>query len=117
MMEQNLETYAELIQAFHLTWDPFPGVARLISNSNYVVAVNQAAKAAGFTVGQICAKLGSPEGHRGCKKTLALATRTARVDRPVENKIRAWVPVDGYPDIVVHFSMVLPEWKSDSVSL
>ncbi len=116
-MEQNTKKYEELIQAFHLTWDSFPGVARLIGKGDYVLAANRAAEAAGLTAGQICAKMGSPESHKGCKKALALSTQTAQVDRPVENRIRAWVPVDGYPDIVIHFSVGLPEWGQDSASL
>ncbi len=110
-MEQNDAKYEELIRAFHLTWDGFPGMARLISKDNCVLASNRAAEAAGLTAGQICSKMGPPESHKGCRKALALSTDTAQVDRPVENRIRAWVPVNGYPDIVVHFSIVLPEWQ------
>ncbi len=105
-MEQNENRYEELIRAFHLTWDAFPGTARLIDKGNHVLAVNQAA---GLTEGQVCAKIGAPESHRGCRKALALSTQTAQVDRPIENKIRAWVPVEGYPEVVVHFSVILPE--------
>jgi len=101
--------YEKLIEAFHLTWDEFPGVTRLIDKENHVIACNKAALSAGLSDGQICAKIGTPESHRGCRKALALSTGTAQVDRPVENKIRAWVPVQGYPDIVVHFSVALPE--------
>ena len=108
-MEQNENRYEELIRAFHLTWDAFPGTARLIDKGNHVLAVNQAAAAAGLTEGQVCAKIGAPESHRGCRKALALSTQTAQVDRPIENKIRAWVPVEGYPEVVVHFSVILPE--------
>ena len=108
-MEQNEDRYEELIRAFHLTWDAFPGTARLIDKGNHVLAVNQAAAAAGLTAGQVCAKIGAPESHRGCRKALALSTQTAQVDRPSENKIRAWVPVEGYPEVVVHFSVMLPE--------
>ena len=108
-MEQNENRYEELIRAFHLTWDAFPGTARLIDKGNHVLAVNQAAAAAGLTEGQVCAKIGAPESHRGCRKALALSTQTAQVDRPIENKIRAWVPVEGYPEVVVHFSVTLPE--------
>ena len=112
-MKQNEMEYEELIRAFHLTWDKFPGPARLIDKGNHVLAVNQAAEAAGLAVGQICAKMGNPESHKGCKKALALSTQKAQVDRPVENKIRAWLPIEGYPDLVVHFSVVLPEWKQE----
>lgn len=115
-MEQINASYEELIQAFHLTWDTFPGVARLIDKGNHVLAVNRAAEAAGFAPGQICSRMGAPESHRGCRKALALATGEAQIDRPVENKIRAWAPIEGYPEIVVHFSVVLPEWNRGGVT-
>lgn len=108
-MNQSEKKYEELLRAFHLTWDRFPGVARLIGKGNQVLAINEAAENAGFDVGQICAKIGSPEGHRGCKKALALSTQKAQMDRPSEGKIRAWIPIEGHPDLVVHFSIVLPE--------
>lgn len=104
-----MEKYDELIRAFHLTWDAFPGTARLIDKGNHVLAVNRAAEAAGLTDGQICANIGVPESHKGCRKILALSTRTAQVDRPIPEKVRAWVPIDGYPEVVVHFSVMLPE--------
>ena len=110
-MEQNNTEYEGLIQAFHLTWDAFPGVARLIDKRNNVLAVNKSAEAAGFAVGQVCAKMGTPESRKGCRKALALSSQTAQVDRPIENKIRAWIPIDGYPDLVIHFSVVLPNWE------
>ncbi len=114
-MEQNEMAYEALIHAFHHTWDRFPGPARLIDKGNYVLAVNQAAEAAGLAAGQICAKIGNPESHKGCKKALALSTQKAQMDRPAENKIRAWVPVEDWPDLVVHFSVVLPEWKQQGM--
>lgn len=107
-MEENKE-HKELIHAFHLTWDEFPGLARLIDKRNLVIACNKAALSAGLSVGQICAKIGSPEIHKGCKKALALSTGTAQWERVAENRIRGWLPVQGYPEIVVHFSAVLPE--------
>lgn len=63
----------------------------------------------GLAVGQICATIGAPESHRGCRKFVALRTQSAQVDRPAEGIIRAWVPVEGHPDIVVHFALMLPE--------
>jgi len=110
-MEQNNEKYDELIKAFHLTWDAFPGTARLIDKCSRVLAVNRAGGKAGFAPGQICAQIPSPENHRGCKKALTLATRSAQVDRPSPKKIRAWVPVEGYPEVVVHFSVAIPEME------
>ena len=112
-MYKSEERYEELLRAFHLTWDGFPGMARLIGKGNCVLAVNQMAEAAGFTVGQVCASVGAPESHKGCRKALALSTGRAQMDRPTEGKIRAWVPIDGYPDLVVHFSIALPKMNGE----
>lgn len=108
-MERHDKKYEELIQAFHLTWNAFPGPARLINKENYVLAVNHAAESAGLSEGQICAKIGTSDSHKGCRKALALSSHTAQVDRPISEKIRAWIPIDGYPEVVVHFSVMLPE--------
>lgn len=107
-MEKANQTLDELIAAFHLTWDNFPGVTRLIDKGNLVLASNKAAVTAALLPGQICAKIGAPESHRGCRKALALRTATPQIDRPAEGKIRAWIPVDGWPEVVVHFGLVLP---------
>ncbi len=109
-----MEKYDELIQAFHLTWDAFSGTVRLIDKGNHVLACNKAAEVAGLTLGQICSKMGAPESHKGCRKALALSTQTAQIDRPIPEKIRAWVPIDGYQDVVVHFSVMLPECNQES---
>ena len=60
-------------------------------------------------VGEICAERKSPENHRGCLKLKVLSTGKAGIDRPTEGKIRGWLPVKGYPDVVIHFSLTLPE--------
>lgn len=108
-MEQNEAMYEELVKAFHLTWDNFPGVCRLIGKGNRTLACNKAALAAGYEPEQICAQIGPPQSHKGCKKALALSTQTAQMDSPVPGRIRAWAPVEGYPDVVVHFSISVPE--------
>ncbi len=113
MNQLNEKEFKELVCAFHLTWDKFPGPARLIDKENHVLAVNQVAEEAGLTTGQICAKVGAPESHKGCRKALTLSSQKAQMDRPTENKIRAWLPIEGYPDLVVHFSISLPEWNQD----
>ncbi len=101
--------YKEAIAAFHLMWDGFPGVARLIDRKNQVIAVNPFAEQAGLEAGQLCVQAGSPESHRGCRKAAALKERTGQVDRPAEEKVRGWLPIEGYPDLVVHFSLRIPE--------
>lgn len=103
------KTLEPLAQAFHLTWDSFPGAARLIDKHNLTLAVNRFAAEHGFQEGQICAKMGAPEDHRGCRKVAALKSGVAQIDRPSDGKIRGWLPIDGYPDIVVHFSVAIPK--------
>ena len=81
--------YEKLIQSFHETWENFPGQARLIDKNHHVIAVNAFAKKNGRTPGEICAAFGAPESHRGCRKAL-----------------------EGWPDVVVHFSLAVPEVNS-----
>lgn len=60
-------------------------------------------------VGQICAKFGAPESHKGCLKSDALQEKVAKVDRPNEGKVRGWLPIEGYENVVVHFSLGIPQ--------
>ncbi|NCB92826.1 MAG: hypothetical protein EOM40_09750 [Clostridia bacterium] len=99
----------ELIKGFHQTWDEFPGAVRLIDKTNMTIACNKFAEENGLEAGQICAKIGAPENHKGCLKAMAIKTGTAQIDRPNDGRIRGWIPVEGYPDVVVHFSLALPE--------
>ncbi len=108
-MEKASQNYTELVQAFHQTWDTFPGVSRLIDRNDLTIAVDQFAAEHGMEAGQICAKMGAPESHSGCLKHTAMSTGSAQIDRPAANKIRGWLPVDRYPEVVIHFSLALPE--------
>ena len=108
-MSEMEKKYGELIQAFETTWDSFPGAARLIDKGNMTIAVNQFASEHGLEAGQICAKIGAPESHRGCLKNAAFKENVAKIDRPAQNKIRGWLPIENYPDVVVHFSVGLPD--------
>ncbi len=109
MTEQREQDYSELVKAFHLTWDSFPGAARIIDSGNRTIAVNKYAAALGMKAGEICALRPSPEKHRGCLKRKALLTKSAQFDRTFTGKIRGWLPIEGYPDAVVHFSIAVPE--------
>ncbi len=110
-MEEQIqeEQYAELIAAFHKTWELFPGQARLIDRHHHVIAVNAFAAHNGRKPGEICAQFGTPESHRGCRKKAALDTGTGQLDRPFAERVRGWVPLGDYPDVVVHFSLAVPE--------
>ena len=103
------QDYTDLIHSFHETWDTFPGVARIVDRHHLTIAVNPFAEAEGMKAGEICAARKSPENHRGCLKLKVLSTGKAGIDRPSEGKIRGWLPVKGYPDVVIHFSLALPE--------
>lgn len=102
------EQYAALIAAFHKTWDLFPGQARLIDRQHRVIAVNAFAAKNGRRPGEICAAFGPSESHRGCRKMAALETGVGQLDRPFPERVRGWVPLAGYPDVVVHFSLAVP---------
>lgn len=56
----------KLITEFHEIWDAFHGTARLINNQHEILAANAAAQIKGFVPGAICARVSSPNAHRGC---------------------------------------------------
>ena len=100
--------YAEVIGMFHRMWDGFPGLARLIDRNHHVIAANPVALEKGFAPGCVCAKVGAPEIHRGCKLSEMFRTGEARTDRVIPDRVRGWMPVEGYPDLCVHFAVMIP---------
>ncbi len=100
---------ADVIEAFHLMWGNFPESATLVHKSREVIAVNKACEKAGFCrPGMNCAKIGSPEIHQGCLANKALAAREAAhvfTPSPEGDVIGFWLPLDGYPEHYVHFSV------------
>lgn len=102
----------KMIEMFHMMWDGFPGLARLIDKKHMILAANQTAIAAGFEPGLCCAKVSTAENHRGCLAGQLLQTGIGQTDRRTENKIRGWIPVKGREDLFVHYTLVLPEVES-----
>lgn len=100
---------AELIEAFHLLWDNFPGMARLINDKHVVLASNPIAESKGFVTGANCAKVGDPAIHRGCKHSAMFRCKTAQTDIVLGDRIRGWVPVTGREDVCVHFALPIPK--------
>lgn len=100
-----------VIHSFHQMWDGFPGLARLINKKHIIVASNKAAEEKGFTEEAVCARVGTPESHKGCRANVTLKTQTAQLDRPAEDRVRGWMPVEGYEELFVHFTLVVPEKK------
>ena len=50
-----------------------------------------------------------PEIHRGCKLAEMFRSGEARTDRVIPDRVRGWMPVQGYPDLCVHFAVMIPE--------
>lgn len=103
------KTVEELIEAFHMTWEHFPGPARLIDRDHHVIAANPVALKAGFAPGVVCAEVGAPESHRDCKMERHFATGKTQTDNAFPDKVRGWLPIDGFPDICVHFGLPIPK--------
>lgn len=102
-----------VIEAFHLMWGNFPSAASLVHKSREVVAVNKVwEKQGGLKQGMNCAKIATPEAHRGCLANQALSTREAAfviAESDGLERIKFWLPLDGYPEYFVHFSVGSPE--------
>ena len=98
----------ELIEAFHVMWGNFPEPTTLVHKSRKILAVNKACRALGMEAGMNCAKFGPPESHRGC-----LANQALRSQQPAYRKVESggkeiisyWLPVEGWPEIYVHFGI------------
>ena len=103
------DDFSDVIKAFHLMWDAFPGMARLIDKRHTVIASNPIAQSKGFMPDVLCAKVASPDIHKKCKMAITLKTGMAHADRVIEDRIRGWQPVLGYPDLVVHFAIMIPD--------
>jgi len=101
--------YNELIRQFHLMWDNFPGLARLITFEHKILASNRIAEEKGFIPGMTCAAAGSPEIHRGCRLNMMFQTGEAQTDNVLPDRIRGWIPVPGYDDVCIHFAVMIPK--------
>jgi hypothetical protein len=97
-----------LEKAFQLMWGNFPEAVQLTYKNREVIALNKASLKLGRSVGTKCSSRGAPEDHRGC-----LAGQAMRTQQPVFRKykdgergfISYWLPVDGHPDVFIHFAV------------
>ena len=99
----------QTVSAFHMMWDEFPGMARLIDDKHVVIAANPFAEERGFVEGVVCVKLGDPAIHKGCKHHAMFKSGKAQWDHVMEDRVRGWMPVKGHPDLCVHFAISIPE--------
>lgn len=102
-----------VIEAFHLMWDNFPTPVSLAHKSREVVAVNKAWEKLGILKpGMNCAKIYTPDMHRDCLANQALASGEAAfvtAESGGWERIKFWLPLDGFPEFFVHFSIGSPE--------
>ena len=88
---------AEVIKAFHLMWDNYPESAMLIDKKRNIIAANKVAPSTGRI-----------EQHKGCRAEEAWKNGEASYRKKVGklgDVVSFWIPVDGYPDYLVHFSV------------
>jgi hypothetical protein len=97
-----LKMRPEVIASFHLMWGNFPEPVLLILKNREIVAINKVSEESGIKVGTKCSDMQPPQRHQGCRSNEAFETRKA-----VGNKrgmvYALWVPIDGYPEYLVHF--------------
>lgn len=103
----------DLISKFYREWGNFPGPARLIRKDRMVLAANKHAEKAGFGIETICAKIGSPESHKGCLANKTIVSKTGQGDIISGKMARYWLPVDGEDDVFVHLSVRLEDIVND----
>lgn len=108
-MQNIVELEAELAEAFQRMYGAFPKSAMLLHKSKRIVALNLAARDLGREPGNICAKLGPPEMHAGCLAHRAVSEQKAMYKAVTTPQGRSlilyWLPVIGYADYYVHFSV------------
>lgn len=99
---------SKLIEAFHLMWGNFPEPATLVHKSKEVIATNLACEGIGLAKGMNCATHGPAEAHKGCLANKALRSQQAAYKKAKYGEreiISYWLPVDGYPELFVHFGV------------
>jgi hypothetical protein len=100
----------KIIEAFHLMWDFFPEPVRLIERNRTVLAVNKAAEKSGMQRGIKCSSIPPLASHKGCKANAALSAKEYQYSKwkgGLGDVITYWLPIDGYPDYYIHFSVGL----------
>jgi len=101
-----------VIDAFDMMWGPFPEPVMLIQKNRTILAVNDAARAAGVPLGVKCSSL-NPETEgdnhcRQCKAPLALKQSQAVSCYAFTNgrHMKAyWMPLKDVPDVYVHLGI------------
>ena len=96
----------DLVRAFHMMWDNYPEMVRLIDRRFNVIAGNPAYFQMGGQIDVKC-NTGDPAFHKGCQAMNALKTQETKTLRSEVEGITweaYWVPVSGASDYYVHFT-------------
>ena len=96
----------ELIRSFHMMWDNYPEMVRLIDRKFNVITGNPLYFQMGGQESVKC-NTGDPALHKGCQAMNALKTQETKTLRSeVEGMTweAFWVPVSGSSDYYVHFT-------------
>ena len=83
------------------------GSEMCIRDSN-IIAANKVAPSTGRIEGNKCALVEPLEQHKGCRAEEAWKNGEASYRKKVGklgDVVSFWIPVDGYPDYLVHFSV------------
>lgn len=99
---------SEIMKAFNLMWGNFPEPVMLVSKNRDILAVNKACSKAGGVAGIKCTSMGTPEQHKNCRANQALSSQQAtycKSEGSGNMVIAYWIPVDGYPEIYIHFGV------------
>lgn len=97
-----------VIEAFHLMYDHYPESVMLIHKNREIIAVNPAGASIGREPGMRCAQLQPKISHIGCRADEAIHTgeMTYRKKSGTNGDVISfWLPIDGYPDCLIHFSV------------
>lgn len=97
----------KVLDSFHMLWDNFPSPVRLIHKNRTVIAINEAAKNAGWKAGVPCYSIGNPESHKACRANEALSTSQGEMLYMADGRIKFWIPVKNYRDVYVHFVVTI----------
>ena len=103
---------AEVIRAFHLMWDKFPGPVTLVHRSRLVMAANPVAVSLDREPGVKCSQLPPASAHAGCLGNKTLDEGRAQLKlavTPEYQRMVYWVPIEGYPEYFLHFSTALSD--------
>ncbi|MDR1030885.1 MAG: hypothetical protein LBL76_08435 [Treponema sp.] len=97
-----------LEKAFQLMWGNFPEAVQLTYKNREVIALNKASLKLGRSKGTKCSTRGKPEDHQGCLANQVMSTQQSmfkKLNFYGREIITYWLPVDGYPDLFIHFAI------------